>query len=53
MGRVAERAIELAPRMRNAVETFEGVGHLIHLEATERFHTVLLRFFSESNRVDL
>jgi pimeloyl-ACP methyl ester carboxylesterase len=34
--------------MRNArVETFENVGHLIHLEATERFNTVLLRFFAE------
>src|SRR4051812_25383331 len=48
MGQVAERARELAPRMRNArVETFENVGHLIHLEATERFNTVLLRFFAE------
>ncbi len=48
LGRVAERARELAPRMRNArVETFEGVGHLVHLEATERFHTALLRFLSE------
>src|SRR4051812_11675571 len=48
MGQVAERARELAPRMRNArVEMFEGVGHLIHLEATDRFHAVLLRFLSE------
>ncbi len=48
MGQVAERAKDLAPRMRRArVETFEGVGHLIHLETTERFHTVLLRFLAE------
>src|SRR3954451_21089851 len=48
MGQVAERARELAPRMRDArVETFENVGHLIHLEATERFHAVLLRFLTE------
>src|SRR5215212_1184413 len=48
MGQVAERARELAPRMRNArVETFEDVGHLIHLEATERFHAALLRFLTE------
>lgn len=45
MGRVAERARELAPRMREArVETFEGVGHLIHMEAPERFHRALLAF---------
>src|SRR3954468_3272782 len=48
MGQVAERARELAPRMRNArVETFENMGHLIHLEAADRFHAVLLRFLSE------
>jgi pimeloyl-ACP methyl ester carboxylesterase len=33
LGQVAERARELAPRMRKArVETFEDVGHLLHLE---------------------
>ena len=48
MGQVAERAKELAPRMRNArVETFDDVGHLIHLEATERFHAALLRSLTE------
>lgn len=48
MGQVAERARELTSRMRNArVETFENVGHLIHLEATQRFNTVLLGFFAE------
>jgi hypothetical protein len=34
--------------MRNArVETFEDVGHPIHLEATERFHAVLVPFLAE------
>jgi len=48
MGLVAERARELAPKMKNArVEIFEGVGHLIHLEATERFNQVLLGFLAE------
>jgi pimeloyl-ACP methyl ester carboxylesterase len=45
MGLVAERARELAPKLKNArLETFEGVGHLIHLEATQKFNEVLLRF---------
>lgn len=48
MGRIAERAQDLAPRMKNArVEIFEGVGHLIHMEAGERFHASLLRFLAE------
>jgi pimeloyl-ACP methyl ester carboxylesterase len=48
MGLVAERAQELAPKMKNArVEIFDGVGHLIHLEATERFNQVLLGFLAE------
>src|SRR3954451_1183791 len=48
IGQVAGRAKDLAPRMRNArVEIFEGVGHLIHLEATERFHLTLMRFLAE------
>ena len=48
MGRIAERAQELAPKMPRArVEVFEGVGHLIHLEATERFNAVLLRFLAD------
>jgi pimeloyl-ACP methyl ester carboxylesterase len=34
--------------MKNArVEVFEGVGHLIHLEAGERFHASLLSFLAE------
>jgi pimeloyl-ACP methyl ester carboxylesterase len=48
MGRIAERAQELAPRMRDArVEVFEGVGHLIHLEAAERFNAVLTQFLDQ------
>src|SRR5215212_8057335 len=48
MGQVTERARELAPRMPNArVETFENVGHLIHLEAPARFHATLMRFLTE------
>ena len=48
LGQVAERAKELAPRMRDArVETFENVGHLLHLEATQRFHAALHRFLAE------
>jgi pimeloyl-ACP methyl ester carboxylesterase len=48
MGLVAERAQEIAPKMKNArVEIFDGVGHLIHLEATERFNQVLLGFLAE------
>lgn len=48
MGHVAERAQELAPKMKNArVEVFDGVGHLIHLEATEKFNRVLLGFLAE------
>jgi pimeloyl-ACP methyl ester carboxylesterase len=48
MGRIAERAQELAPRMTDArVEVFEGVGHLIHLEAAERFNAVLTQFLDQ------
>lgn len=47
MGHVAERAVALAPTMPNAsVETFDGVGHLIHLEATDRFNETVLRFLA-------
>ena len=48
MGRITERARELAPRMPRArVDVFDDVGHLIHLEAPERFHAALLAFFKE------
>lgn len=47
MGRIAERAVELAPKLRDArVEVFDGVGHLIHLEAPARFHEALLKFMA-------
>jgi pimeloyl-ACP methyl ester carboxylesterase len=29
------------------METFEDAGHLLHLEATERFQIALLRFLAE------
>ena len=48
MGHVAERAVEVAKTMPHAkVEVFDGVGHLIHLEATEKFNASVLRFLSE------
>lgn len=48
MGRIVERAQELAPKMKNArVEVFDGVGHLIHMEAAGRFHDAVLRFLAE------
>ena len=51
MGHIAERAQELAPRMKNSrVEIFENVGHLIHLEAPERFHEKLTQFLQANSR---
>ena len=48
MGHVAERAMEAAKSMPHArVEVFDGVGHLIHLEATEKFNASVLRFLAE------
>ena len=48
MGHVAERAVEAAKTMPRAkVEVFDGVGHLIHLEATEKFNASVLRFLGE------
>jgi pimeloyl-ACP methyl ester carboxylesterase len=45
MGQNAALAQALAARMPNAkVEVFEGVGHLAHLEATQRFNATLLNF---------
>ena len=45
MGQNVSLAQSLAARMANArVVTFEGVGHLGHLEATERFNETLLNF---------
>lgn len=48
MGNFPERAREVAARMPNArVEVFEGNGHMLHLEATERFNRTLLGFLAE------
>lgn len=47
MGRNAENAQALAARMPNGrAEVFEGVGHLVHMEATEMFNTLTLEFLN-------
>lgn len=46
MGRIAQLAHDLAPKMPDArVELFEDVGHLVHLEATDRFNDAVTGFF--------
>jgi pimeloyl-ACP methyl ester carboxylesterase len=48
MGQNAALAQSLAARMANArVVVFEGVGHLAHLEATQRFNETLLSFLGQ------
>ncbi len=48
MGQNVELAQALAAKMPKArVEVFEGMGHLPHLEAPERFNTLVLRFLGE------
>lgn len=48
MGQNAKLAQDLAAKMkRGRVEMFEGIGHLVHLEAPQRFNDVVLRFFDE------
>jgi pimeloyl-ACP methyl ester carboxylesterase len=48
MGENAALAQSLAARMANArVVVFEGVGHLGHLEATQRFNEALLNFLGQ------
>jgi pimeloyl-ACP methyl ester carboxylesterase len=48
MGQNAALAQSLAGRMSNArAVVFEGVGHLGHLEATERFNETLLNFLGQ------
>jgi pimeloyl-ACP methyl ester carboxylesterase len=48
MGQNAALAQSLAGRMSNArAVVFEGVGHLAHLEATERFNETLLNFLGQ------
>jgi pimeloyl-ACP methyl ester carboxylesterase len=48
MGQNVQLAQALAAKMKNArVEVFDGIGHLVHLEAPERFNEVVLRFLDE------
>jgi pimeloyl-ACP methyl ester carboxylesterase len=45
MGHNVELARDLVTKMpQGQVEMFEGVGHLIHLEAPEKFNDAVLRF---------
>jgi pimeloyl-ACP methyl ester carboxylesterase len=45
MGHIVDLAKAIVPQMPNAqLEVFEGIGHLIHLEATERFNARVLKF---------
>jgi len=47
MGDNAKLARDLAARMPNAkVEVFEGIGHVVHLEAVERFNNSALGFLT-------
>lgn len=49
MGQNAALAQALAGKMPHArVEVFEGIGHLPHLEAPERFNELVLRFLNEA-----
>jgi pimeloyl-ACP methyl ester carboxylesterase len=48
MGHNVELARELARKMPKAnVEVFEGIGHLIHLEAPQRFNESVVSFLNE------
>jgi pimeloyl-ACP methyl ester carboxylesterase len=48
MGQNVRLAQDLAAKMPRArVEVFEGMGHLPHLEAPERFNDLVLRFLSD------
>jgi pimeloyl-ACP methyl ester carboxylesterase len=48
MGQNVELARELAGKMpRGKVEVFDGVGHLIHLEAPQRFNESVLHFLND------
>jgi proline iminopeptidase len=47
MGKNAQLAQGLAARMKDAkVHVFEGVGHLVHLEAKDRFNAAMLSFLN-------
>lgn len=51
LGDNARRARELAARMRDGrAEVIEDVGHLVHLEATERFNALALAFLDAQGR---
>lgn len=48
MGHVAERAAEAVKALPHArLEVIDGVGHLIHLEAPEKFNAAVLAFLKE------
>ena len=48
MGHNFELARDLVTKMpQGQVEMFEGVGHLIHLEAPEKFNDAVLRFLND------
>lgn len=48
MGHNVELARDLVTKMpQGQVEMFEGVGHLIHLEAPEKFNDAVLRFLND------
>jgi pimeloyl-ACP methyl ester carboxylesterase len=50
MGQNARLAQDLAAKMPDArVDVFQGVGHLIHLEAPQKFNEAVLQFFNERN----
>jgi pimeloyl-ACP methyl ester carboxylesterase len=47
MGENAKLAREIAAKMPNAkIDVYEGVGHLVHLEAADKFNTAMLAFLS-------
>ena len=48
MGHNVELAQALASKMPQAsVEVFDGIGHLIPLEAPQRFNETILRFLND------
>jgi len=47
MGENAKLARELAARMPNGkVEVYEGIGHLVHMEAISRFNASVMTFLN-------
>ena len=50
MGQNAKLAQDLAARMpAGRAEIFEGIGHLVHMEAEQRFNETLLGFLNEGH----